>query len=143
MARFLSAIPPTMTTGLDLNNYTRVGGYLDKPGDKRECGIMQDIKIMCSSPSARSTLLDKLAELAKTVETTEDKEDAGVWTWMAFACLDDEVGARIFARFRSREDMERHIRRKEVVDFWLGSKEEVRSMGSRGYLPNGKGWLHR
>jgi hypothetical protein len=55
----------------------------------------------------------------------------------------DGTGARMFARFKDRAAMETHLRRKEVIDFWLGSKDEVAAMEARGYVPNGKGWLHR
>ncbi|KAJ9643357.1 hypothetical protein H2199_004036 [Coniosporium tulheliwenetii] len=116
MKEFLQKIPDTMTTGLDLSHYRWRG---ERGGEGK---------------------LEKLAgEVGKVAET----DDTGVLTFMTFESLDGETGVRMFARFRSREDMERHLRSKEVLDFWLGSKEEIASMESRGYLPNGKGWLHR
>jgi hypothetical protein len=39
MGVFLSKIPPTMTTGLDLTHYEDTAGFLDKPGDMTECGV--------------------------------------------------------------------------------------------------------
>lgn len=34
-------------------------------------------------------------------------------------------------------------RRKGVIKFWLGIKEEVISLEWRCFAPKGKGWLHR
>jgi len=62
---------------------------------------------------------------------------------MAFSSLDDDIGARIFARFETRDAMERHARTKDVADFWSKSKEDIKQMEWRCYVPNGKGWLHR
>ncbi len=39
--------------------------------------------------------------------------------------------------------MEKFLRRDDVLNFWKESKGEIASMEARGYLPNGKGWLHR
>jgi hypothetical protein len=39
MGVFLSKIPPTMTTGLDLTHYEDTSGFLDKPGNMKECGV--------------------------------------------------------------------------------------------------------
>ncbi|KAF2270871.1 hypothetical protein CC78DRAFT_527850 [Lojkania enalia] len=145
MAKFLELIPAASTTGLDLNHYRLVAGFLDLPGDKSEAGIMQDVRITCTSPSARDTLLASLQSLVDNVEKQETagKGAGGVLTYMAFASLDDEVGARIYGRWRTKEDMEMFIRRSEVIGWWMGNKEHIRAMEQRGYLPNGKGWLHR
>ncbi|KAF2110060.1 hypothetical protein BDV96DRAFT_651215 [Lophiotrema nucula] len=145
MSTFLQKIPAASTTGLDLNHYKCVAGFLDLPGDKTECGIMQDVRITCTSASARDSLLSSLSQLVTSVEkqTRADGGKDGVLTYMAFANLDDDVGARIFGRWKTREDMERFIRREEVNSFLFANKENVRAMEQRGYLPNGKGWLHR
>ncbi|EON63160.1 hypothetical protein W97_02387 [Coniosporium apollinis CBS 100218] len=152
MKEFLQKIPATMTTGLDLRHYRCVGGFLDgagsemgegKEGGMGECGIMCDTRIVCKDGAAREGVSGKLRRLAGEVERLAEAEDSGVFTFMVFDSLDDETGVRMFARFRCRDDMERHLRRKEVLDFWLGSKEQVATMESRGYLPNEKGWLHR
>src|ERR1700761_6852349 len=103
MEEFLKKIPPTMTTGLDLMHYSCIGGYIDMPGDQRECEIMQDTRISCISATARVVLLSKLAELAKSIEAAEGKESNGVYTWMAFSSLDDDTSVRVFARFKSRD----------------------------------------
>ncbi|OCL09737.1 hypothetical protein AOQ84DRAFT_290659 [Glonium stellatum] len=143
MARFLAAIPAFSTTGLDLSHCRCVSGYVDPTGDKPECGIMQDTRIVCISPSARGKTLASLQKLAERVERTERAAiRKSVYTYQVFESLDDEISARIFARFSDREAMERFLRREEVVGFWMGVKEEVKSMECRGYLPNGKGWLH-
>jgi quinol monooxygenase YgiN len=144
MGGFLKKIAPTMTTGLDLAHYGYVGGYLDKPGDSRECKIMQDTRIIAISSEARKTIASKLAQLAKSVKASED----GIYTWMAFVSHDDDVSLRIYIRFATRAAMEKYQARKDVLDFWSGSKEEVKQMEWRCYLPNStpqkkKGWLHR
>ena len=143
MSGFLSKIPDTMSTGLDLMHYSRVAGYLDKPGNKRECGVMQDVRISCISATARAAVVSKISQLAKAIEDAEEKEENGVYTWMAFSSLDNDTGLRVFARYDGREAMERHLRTREVVEFWTESKDDVAQMESRPYFPNGKGWLHR
>jgi len=139
MTAFLKKIPPTTTAGLDLMHYSCVGGYIDQPGDKRECKIMQDTRISCVSANAREEVLSKLKVLSKSIESSRDM----VYTWMAFSSLDDDVEVRIFARFETREAMERHARTKDVAVFWSDSKDDIKQMDSRCYVPNGKGWLHR
>jgi len=145
MQKFLSLIPAASTTGLDLSHYAARGGYLDLFGDSRECGIMQDTRIMCTSPSARSSVVAALTALTETVEKAERAAgaEAGVYTYQVYESLDDDVSARVFARFKGREEMEAFLRRTEVVGFWMGQKEGIKNMECRGYLPNGKGWLHR
>jgi quinol monooxygenase YgiN len=139
MSIFLSKAPPTMPTGLDLSHYAKVAGYIDAPGDKRECAIMVDTRVSCISATARSTVILKLSQLAKSVE----KDAQGVYTWMAFSSLDSDTALRIFARFESREAMEVYQRRKDVADFWAESKDDVGTRECQRYAPNGKGWLHR
>lgn len=143
MAEFLSIIPAHTTTDLDLNHYSLLSGFLDRDGDKKECGIMLDQKIMCKSAIARQSVDSALKSLAAKVSETEKASPSGILTFMAFDCLDDEVGARLYSRFESREAMEAFIRRQDVNAFWQGVKAEVRGMEQRAYLPNGKGWLHR
>lgn len=144
MGGFLQKIPPTMTTGLDLMHYGLIGGYLDKHGDARECEIMQDTRITAVSPSARASIQAKLAQLAKSVERSEQ----GIYTWMAFYSHDNDTAMRIYARFETRGAMERYQARQDVLDFWMEIKNDVRQMEWRCYLPNStpekkKGWLHR
>lgn len=143
MQKFLEIIPAHTTTDLDLNHYALLAGHLDSSGTKQECGIMLDQRILCKSPAARTSLTAHLKSLATAITEAEKKSSSGVLTFMAFECLDDEVGARLYSRFTSREDMERFIRRHEVDAFWQAVKGEVRGMEQRAYLPNGKGWLHR
>ncbi|OAL56664.1 hypothetical protein IQ07DRAFT_14262 [Pyrenochaeta sp. DS3sAY3a] len=139
MSTFLTLIPPTSTTGLDLNHYALTAGFLDASHTQAPAAIMQDIRITCVSASARAALLTSLNALVDSVTPGED----GTLTYMAFESLDDGLGARIFGRWRSREDMEGFVRREGVNAFWMGSKEGVRAMEQRLYVPNGKGWLHR
>ncbi|KAF2430254.1 hypothetical protein EJ08DRAFT_247451 [Tothia fuscella] len=143
MAEFLQKIPPTMPTGLDLSHYSFISGYLDKPADKRECGIMQDVRIICFSSTARDKVKTKIADLCKSIEATEEKEHNGVYTWMAFSSFDDEKEIRLFTRYESREAMEKCQKRKDVLDFWFSTKEEVDKMGAQRFAPQGKGWLYR
>jgi quinol monooxygenase YgiN len=143
MQAFLPNVLPSMSTGLDLMNYSLASGFLDFPGDKRECGVMQDTRIRTNSKETRKAVLDRLAKLASDVEMAEGKESNGVYTFGIFSNQDDDTGIRIFSRFRDRDAMEQHIRRSSVLDFWQQSKDDIVQMESRGYLPNGKGWLHR
>lgn len=140
MAEFQKGALPVMSTGFDLAHYESVGGFLDAPGDCTECGVMQDIRIQCNSAAARKAVCDRLRALAAKVQA---RGDAGTLTWMAFECLDDEVGLRVYGRFVDRTAMERLNATPEVVEFWKASKEEVARIDQRAYLPNGKGWLHR
>jgi quinol monooxygenase YgiN len=141
MSSFLAKIPHIMTTGLDLTHYSLAAGFIDLPGDQRECGIMQDVKVLCLSANARQLVLAKAAKLAQAVES--EGKDNGVFSFMVLSNLDVDKGVRLFLRFSSRDAMERHMRRKDVLDFWMTSKEDITTMESRGYVPNGKGWLHR
>lgn len=141
MAEFQKGALPVMSTGFDLAHYGELGGFLDAPGDGRQCGVMQDIRIVCKSPEARKVAAARLQALAKSVEAAKD---AGTLTWMAFDCLDNDVDLRIFGRFVDREAMERLNAREEVVSFWKDSKDgEIARIDQRAYVPNGKGWLHR
>lgn len=139
MGGFLKKIPSTMTTGLDLMHYSCVAGYIDLPGDRKECKIMQDTRISCISATARDAVVSKLKQLAQSIEAKSN----GVYTWMAFSSLDDDVGARIFVRFETREVMEAYSRRNDVAEFWSESKDDIKQMEWRCYVPNNKGWLHR
>ena len=144
MGKFLEKIPPTMSTGLDLMHYGCIGGYLDKPGDARECAIMQDTRIIAMSPEARKILASRLVDLSKSVEANEE----GIYTWMAFVSHDDDISMRIYTRFQTREAMEKYQGRKDLLDFWAVSKDDIKQMEWRCYVPNStpekkKGWLHR
>ena len=140
MAKFLAAIPPTMTTGLDITHYEDVAGFLDKPGNSKECGIFYDTRITCApTPGTRDAILSKLAKVAEVVE----REEPGTYTYMVLRSLDTEDGVRVFERYESRAAMEEHCKGKALLDFFMGSKEQIKSMEGRGYLPNGYGWLHR
>ncbi|KAF2399362.1 hypothetical protein EJ06DRAFT_582713 [Trichodelitschia bisporula] len=139
MQGFLKKIPSTMSTGLDLMHYSLSGGFIDKPGDKTECELMQDIRILSASPSARSAILSRF----NTVLAAAEAGSPDVLTLMSFASLDDDVSARIYARFKTRAAYEAFQRRPDFVDFWMASKEDVKQMESHAYVPNGKGWLHR
>lgn len=70
MTKSLAATPAFSTIGLGLSHYRCVGGYLDLSGNRRECGIMQDTRIVCASPSARAKTLASLQKPAEGVETT-------------------------------------------------------------------------
>ncbi|KAF2021864.1 hypothetical protein BU24DRAFT_488198 [Aaosphaeria arxii CBS 175.79] len=138
MATFLAAIPAVSTTGLDISHYALVSGFHDASQLARPAGIMQDVRVTCVSASARDTLLSSLATLVSWAEGTQ-----GTLSYMAFKSLDDEVGVRIFGRWRERRDMEAFMRSGEVVGFWMEGKEGIKGMEQRGYVENGKGWLHR
>ena len=99
---------------------------------------MQDVRVTCVSAAARASLLTALCKMVDGVDWGN-----GTLTYMAFESLDDELGVRIFGRWRSRAEMERFVRREDVVAFWMENKEFVKGMDQRLYVPNGKGWLHR
>lgn len=142
MQTFLTEIPQASTTGLDLNHYRLLTGFLDSSSTGAPAEIMQDIRITCISPTARTTLLRSLRSLVDTVGARSKEED-GTLTYMAFESLDDEVGARIYGRWRTRGNLEHFIRGADVNAFWTENKELVKAMEQRLYVPNGKGWLHR
>ncbi len=109
----------------------------------KECHIMQDTRIGCKSAADRETVLKRLESLCEKIKQGEKSSHSGVLTFMGFACLDNDTGLRMYSRFESREAMETFLRRDDVLTFWKESKAEIASMEARGYLPNGKGWLHR
>lgn len=139
MATFLSKIPETMTTGLDLSHYEDVGGFLDRYGDKQECEAMVDLRITCN-PAMRVKVLEKLTLLAKDIAQPSLK---GTLTFFVLKSLDCDQGIRVFQRFETWKALTEQTSSKSVLDFWRGSKEEILSMESQCYVPNGKGWLHR
>jgi hypothetical protein len=142
MGDFIKGALPVMSTGFDLNHYSLIGGFLDAPGDKTECGIMYDTKITCKSASARDVVRDRLAALAKQVEQGNDASK--VYTWMAFEGLDNDRDLRIYGRYKDKKAMDELNARDELVEFWKQSRDnEIETIAQRGYVPNGKGWLHR
>src|ERR1700761_7668998 len=143
MGNFLATIPEHTTTDLDLNHYSAIGGFLDRDGNKKECKVMQDTRIVCKSASARDSVLKRLEDLCSKVQKAEKEKPSGVLTFMGFKCLDNETGARIYSRFDSRDAMESFLRRADINGFWSESKGDIASMEARAYAPNGKGWLHR
>jgi quinol monooxygenase YgiN len=72
---------------------------------------------------ARESLLVALKGLVDGVEGND-----GTLTYMAFASLDDGVGARIFGQWTTREAMERFARRDGVNGFWMESKGRVKAI---------------
>lgn len=145
MSTFLSKIPASTTTDLDLAHYGLIAGFLDSSSIRTPCAIMQDIRITCTTPTARSAIFASLSKLIASVEATELSKsgDGDVLTYMGFECLDDAKGARIYGRWRTREAFEAFIRREDVAGFWVEIRECVARSEQRCYVENGKGWLHR
>lgn len=142
MGQFLKGALPVMSTGFDLSHYSAIGGFLDAPGDSRQCGVMYDTKIVAKSAEARALLKQRLATLAKKIEA--DNDAGQVLTWMAFEGLDNDKDLRVYGRFKDRAAMARLNERDDVVGFWKESRDnEIDRIEQRGYVPNGKGWLHR
>jgi quinol monooxygenase YgiN len=148
MKTFLKAAMPHMATDLDLSFWTHVAGFIDaddklgkdwEEREERECGVMYDVKIICKN-GMRVVVKERLVRLA---EGMEDDGSKGVLTWMVFEGLDHETDLRIFGRYVDRDSMEALRAREEMVEFWRGSKGEIERIEQRGYVPNGKGWLHR
>lgn len=138
MKEFLATVPSTMSTGLDLTHYTETAGFLDKPGNCQECEVIYDTRIECNTPQDRNTILAKLAVIAEHIAEHED----GTSTFLVLKSLDSDTHLRIFERYASWEAMLAHQKGDKLVDLWLGSKAEIKSMEGRAYVPNGKGWLH-
>lgn len=143
---FLPSAGPAMATGLDLTHFSAVGGFLDRGGRKKECGVMHDVEVRCHDAAARRELLGALRMLCGLVEAEQarsagEEEDGEVLTFLGLESLDDEVGARIFARYKDLETWEAWMRHPAVKTFWEAVKSNVQSMEGRPYVPNGKGWL--
>ena len=138
MGVFLTKTASLMSTGFDLTHYTDTAGFLDRSGTCREAGVMYDTRIACASAAARDAVLAKLAKLAKQVQA--QYEDT--YTFYVLKSLDDETSVRVFERYKDWHAMEAHQRSEGWTGFLLGSKEEVKSLEGRAYVPNGKGWLH-
>lgn len=134
---FLQKIPSTMTTGLDLTHYEDVAGYLDK-ADMKECGIFYDTRIKAAE-GKRDEVLARLGKFAKWVEENEE----GTFTYLVLKSLDGKDGVRVFERYANRKALEAHQSSKEYLELLMGSKDIIKSMEGRGYIPNGHGWLHR
>jgi len=72
-----------------------------------------------------------------------EREEKGTYTYLVLRSLDTEDGVRVFERYASKEAMEEHWKGKVLLEFFMGSKEIIKSMEGRSYVPNGYGWLHR
>jgi hypothetical protein len=141
--QFLPVAGPAMSTGLDLTHFGAVGGFLDISGEKTECGIMHDVQIHCANAAARQEVLGALRLLCSMVEASQAGKgaDAEVLTFIGLKSLDNETGARIFARYKSRDVLEEWQRGTLIKTFWTAVKPSVSSMEAKPYAPNGKGWL--
>lgn len=140
---FLLNAGPAMSTGLDLTHFSAVGGFLDRSGKKTECGVMQDIQIRCNDAASRNELLGALKLLCSLVDEKQGApgEDGEVLTFLGLQSLDNDTGARIFARYKTRDIWEQWLRGTLFRTFWEAVKPNVASMEARPYEPNGKGWL--
>ena len=149
--KFIPVALPSMTTGFDLQHYSHVGGgFLDRSGDGAACGLMYDVKIKCTSPAARDRVVARLADLGPEIQheaskrTTDDDGVGGILTWMAFASQDVDTDARMLMRFRDKTAFHAYTKLQPVQDFWAAGKaEDIDKMEQRGYVENGRGWLHR
>ncbi|KAK5680758.1 hypothetical protein LTS10_006514 [Elasticomyces elasticus] len=139
MAEFLSIVPAHTTTDLDLSHYEAVAGFLDRDGDKKECAIMLDVRIACKPAAARANVVKHMQRLTSVAQNPAFQ----LLTFMVFSSLDNDTNTRLFGRFESREALERFVRGPHMLAFWRQCREDIASMESRSYVPNGKGWLHR
>lgn len=140
MGQFLRKVFPIMNTGLDLVHYEDVGGFLDKKGNKTECGIIWDTWITVKEGKV-DKVLESLKGLAKWVEESEPE----AYSYLIHRGLDEDNRneLRVLERYATREGMEAHMSSKPVLDFFRGAAKDVVRLENRGYLPNGLGWLHR
>jgi quinol monooxygenase YgiN len=127
-----------MTTGLDLTHYEIAAGFIDKPGDMRECAIFYVTKIV-TKEGKRDAILKKLENLAAHVENEEEE----TWTFQVLKSLDNETEVKIFERYATEEALMKHMSNEKVLQAFMTSKEIIASMEGRGYTPNGVGWLHK
>ncbi|OAA53983.1 hypothetical protein SPI_09190 [Niveomyces insectorum RCEF 264] len=133
-----------MATGFDLQHYNRVAGFLDLSGDSTPCGLMYDTRVVCKSAATRDTVLARLIALGPAIETSGLAKNGAILTWMAFASQDHDNDARIFARFRDKTGLDAYNRLSAVLEFWaVGKENDIDKIEQRGYVENGKGWLHR
>jgi len=139
MGKFLSEVPDTMTTGLDLTHYEDTSGFLDRSGTCIEGEIFYDTRILCHNSQARESVVEKLSSISKYVE----EEEKSTYTFWVLKSLDKDDEIRIFERYQSWGSMETHQKSQKLLDFWFGTKKEIKSMEGRTFVPNGKGWLHR
>jgi hypothetical protein len=139
---FLPTAGKAMTTGLDLAHFEAVGGFLDASGKKTECGVMHDMQIRCVDAARRAEFLGALRLLCLLVGERQKADGKGeVLTFLGCKSLDNDTGARLFARYKDRETWERWLRDGAFKLFWENVKPCIASMEARGYMPNGKGWL--
>lgn len=145
MNKFLPTAMRDMSTGLDLVHFQPVAGFLDRSGKKTECAVIHDVQIRCHDREARAKVLEELGKLCAHVEGMQGGKGIGdeVLSFVGLVSLDDEIGARIFARYRSREGWEAWQRNPLVKGFWETVKPHIASMQARPYAPNGKGWLRK
>ena len=139
MGKFLSEVPDTMTTGLDLAHYEDTSGFLDRSGTCAEGDIIYDTRILCHNSQARECVVEKLSAIAEYVQ----EEEKGTHTFWVLKSLDQDDEVRIFERYQSWNSMETHQNSQKLLEFWYGTKKEIKSMEGRAFVPNGKGWLHR
>ncbi|PGH19677.1 hypothetical protein AJ80_03832 [Polytolypa hystricis UAMH7299] len=139
MTEFFPKIQPLMPTGLDLTHYEDVSGFLDKPGNLKECEIIWDTRLRVK-PEKRDAILEKLAGLAKWVEANEP----GAYSFLVHKATDKgrEGEIRILERYATRAALEAHQSAKEVLDFFFSNKDDIIQLENHGYLPNGYllGW---
>lgn len=104
---------------------------------------MHDVQIRCTDAAARSELLGALRLLCSLAEEEQGAkgEDGELLTFLGLQSLDNDTGARIFARYKSREIWEEWIRGTLFRTFWEAVKPNVARVEARPYEPNGKGWL--
>ena len=138
MAAFLEVLPSTTASNLDLAHYQDISGFLDKSGTNEECGIIHDTKILCTSPVARDIVLKKLGSVVDSA-----RKEEGTQTFLVLKSLDAEDQVRIFERYKNWDAFETHQNMDVLKSFWLSSKDEVKSLEGRTYVPNLKGWLSR
>lgn len=116
MAQCMQEAQTTLSTVPQLVNYALAAYFLDAPGEKRECGVIYDLKIVCKNPEARAVVKASLGELAAKIEETGTKDE--VLTWMVFECLDYETDLRAYGRWKNKAAMEATNELPDVVQFW-------------------------
>lgn len=133
MNNFLLTAMRDMLTGLDLVHFQPVAGCQDRSDRKTECAVIHDVEIRSHDGEAKPKMHVELTKLCARVEEAQSEkgQHGEMFLFVGLISLDDEIGARIFARCLSREGWEAWQRDTLVRRFWETVKINVASMRTR------------
>lgn len=137
---FMKHDASAMSTGLDIRRFSCVGGFLDSSGEKAEGEMVNTIQIRCHGTEQQAEFLGALKLL---IGLLEGRDKAGMLTFLGLKSVDDDVSAKIVARYTTRKAWETWQRDDLFAAFWETAKPCIASKVSRVYVPSGKGWMCR